>query len=105
MPENITVITPYTGQRRALVQSFLSQGGLVARVRVRTTAQMQGHETDIAIISFVADKPSRPMQIGFIAQKNQLNVELSRAKHLEIMVGIFQAWCQAHGDQSQYLRT
>ncbi len=102
-PENIMVITPYAGQRRALVQTLLSQGGLAARIRVRTTAQMQGHETDIAIISFVSNRPGYPMQTGFITQKNQLNVELSRAKHLEILVGNFLAWCQADEDQNQYL--
>ncbi len=101
-PENVTVITPYAGQKRALVQALLLSGGMLARVRVRTTAQMQGQETDIAIISFVANKPGEPTQLGFIKQKNQLNVELSRAKQFEILVGNFLAWCQADEDKNEH---
>ncbi len=96
-------MTPYAGQKRALSQALKSIGTTVGGVRVKTTAQMQGHESSIIVVSFVSHRSNEPKKLGFITQRNQLNVELSRARELEILVGNFKGWCQAHEDRNPYL--
>ena len=57
------------------------------KVRVSSVDGYQGEENDIIIISFVRSSKSR--SIGFLDNKNRMNVALSRARHGLFCVGNF----------------
>ena len=57
------------------------------RVRVSSVDGFQGEENNIIIISFV--RSSKRNSIGFLGNKNRVNVALSRAKHALFCIGNF----------------
>lgn len=78
--EDIGVITPYKLQ----VKFIMSRLEKFPNVRVKTVDGFQGREKEVIIISFVRSNPSD--QIGFLCDKNRINVAVTRAKkHLAIV--------------------
>lgn len=79
--ENILVVTPYNLQ----VQLLKSQ--LPEDARIGTIDKFQGQEAEVVIISMVtSDQESATRQMEFLYSKNRLNVAISRAKTLALLI-------------------
>ncbi|WP_456436022.1 DEAD/DEAH box helicase [Thermovibrio ammonificans] len=78
----IVVITPYVKQEK-LLQKSLKQ--LLSKERIGTVHKFQGQEALVVIMSTVVQEGDSTSFID--AKPNLLNVAISRAKHLFIMVG------------------
>jgi hypothetical protein len=126
-PHSIAVLTPYRQQVIALQQrlrgrtppTFLQ---LVASLGVRkpeertqwvhTVDSFQGNEADVIITSLVRNNTLTTVRsaLGFIADPERLNVILSRAKQLLVLVGswdFFRKWTNEakKGDDLWFFRT
>jgi uncharacterized protein len=81
-PAEILVIAPYNLQVRLLKRA------LGPRARVGTIDKFQGQEAVAVIISMCASAPdASPRGLDFLLDKNRLNVAISRAQCLAIIVG------------------
>lgn len=79
--EDILVITPYNAQVNLLRSS------LPAGARVGTVDKFQGQEADIALLSMATSSgEDMPRAMDFLFSPNRLNVAISRAKRLAIVV-------------------
>ncbi|KAI0602373.1 AAA domain-containing protein [Biscogniauxia sp. FL1348] len=90
----IVVVTPYEAQRKRLKQTIrsLSPAEYVpALVYIRTVGGAQGCEGDITIWDFT--RTSAP---GFIGQRHLCAIALTRARHINIIVGASAAWNGYH---------
>ncbi|KAG9394994.1 UPF1 [Carpediemonas membranifera] len=87
-PDQIGVITPYTGQR-AFVGFQLQKGELHSSIyqdiEISSVDGFQGREKDVIILSCV--RSNEHQGIGFLADPRRLNVALTRAKYGLIIVG------------------
>lgn len=72
----ITVLTPYSSQR------LLLEERIFPKAKVFTVDGFQGRESEIIILSLV-----RTEKIGFLEEARRLNVALTRAKDLLVIVG------------------
>lgn len=83
-PAEIGIITPYKKQK-ALIKRYLSE----SRVEVDTVYRFQGKEKDVIIMSFCKSKLGRIGKFSkeFIADPNQLNVSITRARKKLIIIG------------------
>ena len=86
----IGIITPYSGQVRALSDIFDSnkereQGGRFAGLEINTVDGYQGREKDIIIFSAVRSNPDGV--VGFLSDQRRLNVAITRAKRGLVVVG------------------
>ena len=80
--EQITVITPYTGQMYNLRERFGDMN--MTKVRITPIDSYQGEENDIILLSLVrSEKP------GFVKDENRICVAMSRAKHGLYVIGNF----------------
>ena len=80
--EDILFVAPYNMQVRAL------QEALGADARVGSVDKFQGQEAPVVIVSMCAsDGNSGPRGLEFILSPNRMNVAISRAKALAIVVG------------------
>jgi predicted RecB family nuclease len=81
-PEQILVTAPYNAQVNRLQQRL---GG---KARVGTVDKFQGQEAPVAIHSLTASNGEEaPRGLGFLLEPNRLNVAISRAQCLSIVVG------------------
>ena len=80
--DDILVVAPYNLQVRLLKRA------LGQKARVGTIDKFQGQEAVAVIISMCASAPdASPRGLDFLLDKNRLNVAISRAKCLAIIVG------------------
>ena len=80
--EGILVVAPYNLQVRALRRA------LPRAVRVGTVDRFQGQEAPVVLISMCASDASQsPRGLNFLLDPNRLNVALSRARCLAVVVG------------------
>ena len=80
-PDNILVVSPYNMQVNLLKQK------LGAAARVGTVDKFQGQEAEIVLVSMATSSPDEIVRgIDFLYSQNRLNVSLSRAKTLAILV-------------------
>lgn len=80
-PSDILIVAPYNKQRR-LLQSLIPQ------IEIGTVDKFQGRQAPVVILSMCAsDMESSPRGIEFLLSKNRLNVAISRAQALAIVVG------------------
>ena len=80
-PENILVVAPYNMQVNRL------KDALPSGARVGTVDKFQGQEAEIVLISMTTSSEAElPRNIEFLYSKNRLNVAISRAKSLAILV-------------------
>ena len=79
--DNILVVTPYNVQVNHL-KSILPEGA-----QVGTVDKFQGQEAEVVIISMVTSSAEDlPRNIEFLYSKNRLNVAISRARTLAVIV-------------------
>jgi uncharacterized protein len=115
--QNILVVAPYNAQVN-LLRARLPDGA-----RVGTVDKFQGQEAEVVIVSLATSSPEDlPRHVDFFYSKNRLNVAISRARTLAIllmnprlleldatsvehlrMVNTL-AWARAHGDQERRSR-
>lgn len=79
--ENILVVAPYSMQVNLLRET------LPADARVGTVDKFQGREAEVVLISMTTSSEAElPRFIEFLFSKNRLNVAVSRAKSLAVLV-------------------
>ncbi len=79
--ENILVVAPYNVQVN-LLKSVLPEG-----TRVGTVDKFQGQEAEVVIVSMVTSSGEYlPRHIEFLYSKNRLNVAVSRARTLAVVI-------------------
>lgn len=82
---DVMVVTPYNAQV-VLLRARLDDAGL-AGVRVGTVDKFQGQQAPVVFISMVASSiDDVPRGISFLLNRNRLNVAISRAKYLAVIV-------------------
>lgn len=102
-PYTIAILTPYNMQRNGIntntdigvpvgCQFGSAQGLDPGRYKAYSVDSFQGDEADIIVVSLVRNKLQTqgmptPTDIKFIAQPDRLNVMLSRAKRMLVVVG------------------
>jgi superfamily I DNA and/or RNA helicase len=79
--ENILVVAPYNMQVNAL-KARLPEG-----TRVGTVDKFQGQEAEVVIVSLTTSTPADlPRNVDFFYSKNRLNVAISRARTLAVVL-------------------
>ncbi|QKX58553.1 uncharacterized protein TRUGW13939_05678 [Talaromyces rugulosus] len=91
LPSDVMLISPYKAHRKAVAEMAKEHHvNFNENVTIDTS---QGQEAEIAIYMLV--RPSwNPHEVGIVADKRRLNVALSRAKRLLIVIGDLNAWDQ-----------
>jgi predicted RecB family nuclease len=80
-PEDIMVVTPYNAQVRCLTAR------LPAGVRVGTVDKFQGQEANVVFFSMATSSGAEvPRNVEFLYSRNRLNVAVSRARCLAVLV-------------------
>lgn len=80
--DDILIISPYNHQTRIL------QDNLGSKYQIGTVDKFQGREAPVVIISMASsDIESSPRGIEFLFERNRLNVAITRALSLAIIVG------------------
>ncbi len=81
-PDDILVVAPYNAQVARLL------GRLRGRARVGTVDKFQGQQAPVVIVSLTTSSAlDAPRGVHFVANRNRLNVAVSRARSLAILVG------------------
>jgi uncharacterized protein len=92
VPEDILVVAPYNAQVSALSHS------LPAGARVGTVDKFQGQEGPVVIYSMVSSTPEdAPRGMEFLYSLNRLNVAISRARCVAVIVAspaLFEVQCR-----------
>jgi ATP-dependent RNA/DNA helicase IGHMBP2 len=78
-PGQVAVITPYAAQAR-LLKPTLPKG-----MEVGTVDGFQGREKEIVIVSLV--RSNEKGQVGFLSDTRRMNVAMTRARRLLIVIG------------------
>lgn len=79
--DNILVVAPYNMQVNALTEA------LPAAARVGTVDKFQGQEAEVVIVSLATSSPDDlPRHVDFFYSKNRLNVAISRARTLAVVL-------------------
>lgn len=79
--DDLIVVAPYNAQRRLL------QERLPAGVRIGTVDKFQGKEAPVAIVSMTASsRDELPRGLEFLLDPHRLNVAISRARALAVLV-------------------
>ncbi|MCF6387195.1 TM0106 family RecB-like putative nuclease [Mycobacterium sp. MBM] len=83
--QHILVVTPYNAQV-VLLRRRLDAAGL-ADVQVGTVDKFQGRQAPVVFVSMTASSiDDVPRGIGFLLNRNRLNVAISRAKYAAVLV-------------------
>jgi predicted RecB family nuclease len=81
-PDDILVVAPYNVQ----VSRMLAR--LDGRARVGTVDKFQGQQAPVVIVSLTTSSAAdAPRGVHFVANRNRLNVAVSRARSLAVLVG------------------
>ena len=84
-PDDILVVAPYNAHVQTIRQAVLKSTGRL--VRVGTVDKFQGQEAPVAIYSMATSSPAdAPRDIDFLYSGNRLNVAVSRARSLAMLV-------------------
>lgn len=85
---SVGIIAPYRAQVE-LLNRYLPDLGLeediVKKITINSVDAFQGQERDIMLISLVRSNANG--EIGFLANERRMNVAMTRARHLLVMVG------------------
>ena len=89
----IGIITPYLAQRNMILSQLSLSESICAKqlnkLEVNTVDSFQGREKEIIILSFVRSNIERDKYIGFLKDYRRLNVSITRARRLLIVIGDF----------------
>jgi hypothetical protein len=91
-PANVMIISPYNDQKK-MIQERLEKSGVGYQDNL-TIDVAQGQESPIVILSLTKPSKDSPLSLGFIADRQRLNVALSRAQKVLIVIGNLVAWDQ-----------
>lgn len=84
-PADLIVVSPYNAQRK-LIRKRLEEAGL-AHIRVGTVDKFQGQEAAVVLYSMATSNDGTlPRDLEFLFERNRLNVAISRAQCLSILV-------------------
>jgi len=84
-PEHVLVVTPYNAQV-VLMRERLDAAGYAA-VQVGTVDKFQGRQAPVVFVSMTASSIEEvPRGMGFLLNRNRLNVSISRAKYVAYLV-------------------
>ena len=85
--KSVGVVTPFSGQKEK-INDILQEMGISSKdVLVGTVDTFQGNERDIMIFSPVISKGMIPQTANWTDDKNRVNVALTRARDLMVVVG------------------
>ena len=104
-PNDIGVVTPYSGQVRLLNDLFEEAGGRDEHERyhgleIKTVDGYQGREKDVIVLSAV--RANEAGEMGFLTDRRRLNVAITRARRGLILLGhprtlrndsSWESWC------------
>lgn len=94
-PEQITILTPYSGQLRLLNKMIRASDIQDARrIQIASTNEMVGHQNQIVILSLVQHQEDDDLALGFIYMRHLIVIETSRAMNGLFILGNFTGWCQ-----------
>ncbi|HEX9834724.1 MAG TPA: DEAD/DEAH box helicase, partial [Mycobacterium sp.] len=83
--EHVLVVTPYNAQVVTLRRRFDSAG--LTEIEVGTVDKFQGRQAPVVFVSMTASSADEvPRGIAFLLNRNRLNVAISRAKYLSVIV-------------------
>lgn len=83
---DIIVVTPYNAQVRCIARTLRERG--LGEIAVGTVDKFQGREAHVVFFSTAASSiEDAPRGIAFLFDRNRLNVAVSRARSLAILVG------------------
>jgi uncharacterized protein len=83
--EHVLVVTPYNAQVVTLRRRFDSAG--LTDIEVGTVDKFQGRQAPVVFVSMTASSADDvPRGIAFLLNRNRLNVAVSRAKYLSVIV-------------------
>jgi len=83
--EDIGIITPYSGQKRLLIEKLHDDGQLKEKLKIASVDEFQGGERKYIIISTV--RSNNYGKVGFLNDERRLNVAITRAKFGMIIYG------------------
>jgi len=89
-PEDIAVVAPHRAQVREVTDRLWKHAGshVASRVIIDTVERMQGQERDIIVVSLCASDGDFILdEADFILSPNRLNVSITRARRLLVVVG------------------
>jgi len=79
------VVAPYNAQRQLITHRLAAAG--LSEVRVGTVDKFQGQQAPVVLVSMTASSQQEvPRGIGFLLNRNRVNVAVSRAQWLAIVV-------------------
>lgn len=81
----VAIISPYRQQVRKLEEEIVKTGIGLGQVKINTVDSFQGQERDIVYISLV--RSNNNGDIGFLKDYRRMNVALTRAKKMLVVVG------------------
>lgn len=91
--KEVAVITFYGAQAKLLQKQLVSTNKYKnLKLRVGTVDRFQGMEREIVIVSFVRN--NNQGKIGFAKDPKRINVALSRAQNLLVIVGCSELFCE-----------
>jgi serine/threonine protein kinase len=98
MTREVAVITPYNAQITELKASIQPTGPdwLALKIEIATVDAFQGRDCDIVLFSTV--RSNKNAKLGFLRDYRRLNVALSRARQLLLLVG--DLWTLENGRES-----
>jgi predicted RecB family nuclease len=84
-PEDVLIVAPYNAQVLLLQERFEAEK--LSKVAVGTVDKFQGRQAPVVFVSMTASSADDvPRGISFLLNRNRLNVAVSRAKYLSIVV-------------------
>ena len=90
--KEVAVITFYSAQARLLQKLIEKYKNSNIKLRIGTVDRFQGMEREIVIVSFVRN--NNQGKIGFAKDSKRINVALSRAQNLLVIVGCSELFCE-----------
>jgi uncharacterized protein len=82
---DIMIVTPYNAQRRRIAQTLAARG--LPAVAVGTVDKFQGQEAAVVFYSMATSSTDdMPRDMSFLFEKNRLNVAVSRAQCISVLV-------------------
>jgi len=83
------ITTLYTAQERLIKLKLAQTGGALKDMKVYTVNKIQGGQLSIQMISMVMNVGST---LGWITDRNQLNVQFGRGRRIQIVFGNWLLW-------------